>query len=303
MTRYTRPMRVRLGVALVALLAVGGGRDVTRHTGVGEPARGIRLERSPIVWIPGAWFWRGADPAALGRARDLCFEDHAPFVARHCSDPALFETEGPQVRIWVSGFGMDRTEVPQRAYARCVRASRCDPSRTSATDPRVSAPNHPVAGVTWNDAARYCTFAGGRLPTEAEWERAARGHDRRTFPWGVLADGRRANHGGPPARPAEGDDGYRTAAPVGAFPSGASPFGLLDLAGNVWEWTADRWAPDAYQSARRVDPRGPSEGGERVVRGGSWRSPRFQLRVTHRRPVPAGASAPDLGFRCAYDPR
>jgi len=162
-------------------------------------------------------------------------------------------------------------------------------------------PSHPVAGVTFAEAAAYCAFAGGRLPTEAEWERAARGDapEGRRFPWGDPYGSRLTNHGQGIASP-DGVDGHRYAAPVASYPDGASPFGLYDMAGNVWEWTVDRFRPRAYESGTSVDPVGDGLGSERIVRGGSWRSSPVTHRVTYRAAVAETRFEPDLGFRCAY---
>jgi formylglycine-generating enzyme required for sulfatase activity len=193
-------------------------------------------------------------------------------------------------------------EVAQADWRRCVRAGECHPARVSEADTRLGRPEHPVAGVTWDEARRYCAWVGGRLPTEAEWERAARGGSARRFPWGNRLDERLANHGRASAEPEEAD-GHAYAAPVDAYPDGKSAHGLLQMAGNVWELTADRYAGDAYAKGEQTDPRGPREGEEHVMRGGSWRSPAYTLRVTHRASLKDGESRPDVGFRCVYDAR
>jgi formylglycine-generating enzyme required for sulfatase activity len=182
-----------------------------------------------------------------------------------------------------------------------VVAGRCAPPRSRPEDPRVGLDDHPATGVDWSDASVFCAFAGGRLPSEAEWERAARGSDARRFPWGRNFDPRLANHGNGRL---EGDasDGFESAAPVGSFPLGASPYGVLDLAGNAAEWTADAYVERGYDGLPRVDPRRDERSGYRVVRGGSWRLPPHMLRVSHRNPMPESARFADIGFRCAYDP-
>lgn len=263
--------------------------------------RAARPEPPDVVWISGAWFPRGSTPEDVAYAEALCARDLPAETVRRRCPPARFESEMPAGRVWVSSFGIDRTEVTVAAWERCVLANRCPPSRVPVADPRVSTPAHPVAGVRWSEARDYCRFAGGRLPTEAEWERAARGlSSRRRWPWGRFYHPRLANHGG--GLREDGVDGFRYAAPVGSFPDGASPHGLLDMAGNVWEWTEDRFDPESHASGR-VDPVGAASGAERVLRGGSWQSDAVALRVTARVGVPEGLASVDVGFRCAYSAR
>jgi formylglycine-generating enzyme required for sulfatase activity len=289
----------RLALALAALVALVA---LARPAGA-DPAAPLELRATPrrIVWIPAGDFVRGSDVDGLRYALALCaITSDAAGVDPLCRDE-IFMEETPARVVHLSAYGIDATEVTQAAYRRCVRASACAPPRVASSDERVGLDEHPVAGVTFDEAAAYCAFVGGRLPTEAEWERAARGDDHpgRRFPWGQPYNPRLANHGRGGERP-DGIDGFRYAAPVGSFPDGRSPFGLDDMAGNVWEWTADRFASGSYAEGSTVDPRGAPLGGERVVRGGSWRSSPITLRVTHRVPVPETLAAPDLGFRCAY---
>ena len=147
------------------------------------------------------------------------------------------------------GFAIDRTEVTRAGYAACVAARRCKPVPGHLAGPIGSDGHLPVTGVSWFDARDYCGFTGGRLPTEAEWEKAARGTDGREFPWGggePQCD--RANWGNFDGEgPCAGQNPGKPL-PVGRFPQGASPSGALDMAGNVWEWVADRY--DEIQTAR-----------------------------------------------------
>jgi formylglycine-generating enzyme required for sulfatase activity len=192
------------------------------------------------------------------------------------------EDERPVRKVMVKTFAIDRTEVTRGDYALCVAAGRCkppSPAASGAADPKL-----PVSGVDWNDAQAYCRFAGGRLPTEAEWEKAARGTDGREYPWGGAADCARANWGsfegeGPCAGKNPGHP-----VPVGQYPSGASPYGVLDLGGNVWEWVADKY--DEVPSRR-------------VVRGGSCCSYFVGPRAANRNAWAPDRRDADLGFRCA----
>jgi serine/threonine-protein kinase len=232
----------------------------------------------------------------LAARPDMVLVPAGPFL--HGDDRGEAD-ERPARRRALSAFAIDRTEVTAAAYAACVAAGRCAPPAQPA--PRGDLP---VSWVSHADAAAYCAFAGKRLPTEAEWEKAARGTDGRRFPWGheprcdlanfgnFRGDGRCAVAGAP-GRPA----------PVGGYPRGASPYGALDMAGNVWEWVADRYALDYYQVAGTRDPKGPpARPGApdlRVLRGGGCCSIFGLPRTTDRLALPADYRDVDIGFRCA----
>jgi formylglycine-generating enzyme required for sulfatase activity len=249
------------------------------------------------VRLPGGYFDLGSDASDVDYAVGLC---RAATGGSAACRSELFADETPRHRVYLRTFAIDRTEVSHADYARCVADHVCDVPRTAAGDPRVGQPEHPVSGVTWRDAQRYCAWAGGGLPTEAQWERAARGGGSRRFPWGRHYNSRVANAGRADGEP-ELLDGYRFAAPVDALPDGRSATGLLQMAGNVWELTADHYAPDAYAERDRVDPAGPAQGETRVMRGGSFRSPPHTLRVTHREQIRSDDARADVGFRCAYN--
>jgi formylglycine-generating enzyme required for sulfatase activity len=205
--------------------------------------------------------------------------------------------ERPVHRVHGSAFVMDRNEVTNGRYQACVRAGACTPPalRGSATRKRYfdepAFADYPVILVSWSQAQAFCTFAGGRLPSEAEWERAAAGNAPRTYPWGESApDCSKANFGG-----CAGDTDR-----VGRRPAGQSPFGAFDMAGNVWEWTADWYDAGYYAQSPSSDPTGPANGSLKVMRGGCWLSDASSLRTTCRKPELPDAWAPNVGFRCVY---
>jgi formylglycine-generating enzyme len=262
---------------------------------------GFRVERARLVAservrIPAGTFARGSDTAAVRYAVALCRSEHPLGHAMGACQAEVFAPEMPFGRVYVPSFAIDRYEVTRAEYARCERAGACVPPRLGAGDPRLGEPRHPVVGVSAHDAEDYCRYAGGRLPSDDEWEKAARGdHDSRNFPWGNIWDKRLANHGGEDGRD-EATDGARFLSPVGTYREGASPYGAYDMAGNVWEWTSSAFSP-----GMRVD-RAPSTVAIRSIRGGSFRSTAIMLRVAFRAGLAAKEHASDVGFRCAYDP-
>ena len=240
--------------------------------------------------------------------------------------------EKPVHTVYLDAYWLDQTEVSNAQFAQFVAATGHQTTAeqegggyTYTTDgwnytpganwQRPQGPgsnlngldNHPVVLVSWPDATAYCEWAGRRLPTEAEWEKAARGTDERVYPWGNTFDGNRLNYCDANCpfdtwKDGNVDDGYQFTAPVGSYPSGASPYGALDMAGNVWEWVADWYDERYYARSPARNPTGPTSGDFMVLRGGSWRDNRYNLRCATR-----GGNAPDVrfhdfGFRCASTP-
>ncbi len=263
-----------------------------------QPARGCAANQVPI---PGGTFWMGDQELAK-----------------------------PVHKVTLSPFCIDKTEVTVAAFRACVQAGDCPPPSATVewkdikpedktkwsqfcTWGKTGLDRHPINCVDWKQASAYCEWTGGRLPTEAEWEYAARGNDGRSYPWGnEPPDAKRLNAcGSECASMAKkrfdaiwtpmytGDDGWPATAPVGSYPKGASPFGVLDMAGNVWEWTADNFA-DYSEEAVTNPQRSRPDALPRVYRGGGWR--RSEPALVHapfRGRIVPGYRNFDLGFRCA----
>lgn len=250
-----------------------------------------------MIRVPSSDFWMGSTAAQVVEATVLC--EREPLAAT--CDERSFSDELPRHRVQLSSFFLDRREVSVSDYDACVRVGRCKPPPYERGAQRFRQPTFPVSLVSWDEAQAYCAFRGARLPTEAEFERAARGSDGRRFPWGQLANDRLANHGRLGMDPSDDTDGFAELAPVGSFVSGRTPDGFLDLAGNVAEWVQDRYATE-YPESPGIDPQGPGAAQAtpaRVVRGGSYESPLAWLRGAARGAHLPNERRPSLGFRCA----
>ena len=260
-----------------------------------------------MVRVPAGAFVMGAD--ARDRAVVLAFGWSAAWAPRI---RRLVASAGPPHTVDLDAFFIDRVEVTNRAFAVFQAATGQAPPVW-----RFDGADRPVVGVSWYDAVAFCTGAGKRLPTEAEWEKAARGDGGRSYPWGNEWDAARLRTADSLAgasldtfaawtewRARRGDDFAPASGPVrvGAYPAGASPYGALDMAGNVWEWTADWYGVATYTAKPRRNPKGPPTGTHRVLRGGAWDVPRV-IAVTWMR---ENFMAPEegrivTGFRCAKD--
>ena len=214
--------------------------------------------------------------------------------------------ELPLHTIYLDDYMIDKFEVTNAQYARCVAAGSCSEPVDSASFTRPSYfydaiyADYPVINISWFDAHDFCTWAGKRLPSEAEWEKAARGSVALSFPWGnEVAGCTLANYYNAfPFSICVGDTSQ-----VGSYPLGASPYELMDMAGNVLEWTNDWFDENYYSHSPASNPLGPDSGVFRVLRGGSWDTPGYELQVNFRSNNGSpGRSSGDLGFRCAVTP-
>ena len=267
-----------------------------------------------MALIPAGTFKMGSTREELDRVIGECRQSGQREF--QCRD--WFDQELARQQVTVDAFFLDRTEVTNARFERFVKATNYRTTAERQGSGRVyfqkngkwqgietkgatwrspSGPgssyafDHPVVQVSWEDAVAYCKWAGKRLPTEAEWEYAARGADGRRYPWGDSWDPAKAN----------GDLSVRATRSVGSYPGGASPFGALDLAGNVWEWTSSLNKPYPYSATDgREDLNAP---GRRVIRGGSWTNLPRSLRSASRFRADPSSRSNYLGFRCARDAR
>ncbi len=214
--------------------------------------------------------------------------------------------EQPVHTVYLDSFWIDQTEVTNKMYALCVTAGKCDPPSSSQSFTRQNYygnpeyDNYPVITVTWNDASAYCAWAGRRLPTEAEWEKTAswdnNKREKRIYPWGNPINCTLANYWGKYSS-CVGDT-----AEVGSYPSGASFYGALDMAGNVREWVNDWYSDTYYASSPSSNPLGPISGTSRVLRGGSWGEDDIYLHSAYRdanQPMEITGFSYYIGFRCS----
>ncbi len=231
-----------------------------------------------------AEYWRARDGAILVRIPGGDFL----MGSREGGGRAL--DEQPQRRVHISEFLIDKTEVTWRQFRRFAEAEGVPLPRI----PVSGAPDdYPISFSLWEEASAYCDWVGGRLPTEAEWEKAARGTDGREYPWGDEWDARRCN---------SISGGLHRPESVGSHSDCVSPYGVLDMPGSMWEWSADRYGEGYYADAPLRDPQGPAEGSLRVKRGGAWMSQPAWLRSAYRAKASPTSRNADHGFRCAQDP-
>jgi iron(II)-dependent oxidoreductase len=226
---------------------------------------GKSIALDDVVLIPAGWFTMGSD---IGPASNQ-----------------------PAHLVYISAFEIDRFEVTNNEFAEYVEITGNYPKAWSEEKPTLP-PEYPVVGILWREADRYCTWRNMRLPTEAEWEKAARGINALTFPWGNDWDQSRAN---------VIDAGFEGPVEVDMYPTGQSPYGVYNMIGNVEEWVSDYFDPDYYKSSPCQDPKGPTKVLDHVLRGGSWAS-----RIEHASAIFRNSSHSVLpnyrvGFRCVSE--
>lgn len=279
----------------------------------------VDRQRSTLMQVTGGVFFRGTMPDESERAADQCADS-----GLNCNVSSA-EDSYPPHRLRVETFWMEATEVTYQQYAAflntlgpgghltgcdgqfCIETQQenttssisFDGTNYTTSNPAVN--DYPVAGVTWYGAQAYCEALGRRLPTEAEWEYAARGEDGTLYPWGNVWNDAAANVRGSYTN----EDGVVIASPqpVGGYGAYASRDGIRDLAGNVAEWVADWYIANWYLqlSPNTVTDTGPDSGTEKVIRGGSWDDPAFFARSVQRGHLPPGEVSNTVGFRCVAD--
>jgi len=210
------------------------------------------------------------------------------------------DENSPRREMFLDAFYMDRYEITVARYGNFLKATGKlnEPDDFPESDLKKFG-DFPVVGVNWHGANNYCRWAGKRLPTEAEWEKAARGEDGRNYPWGLdEPTSAHARFGVSSRKPVYPDGVSR----VGTHPRGMGPFGMYDLAGNAWEWVAD-WYSTSFPRGESQNPKGPDSGTAKVIRGGGWMDPADRITATKRMYLNPNESMEDTGFRCARDPK
>ncbi len=226
--------------------------------------------------------------------REMVLIPEGPFtMGANDGDP----DEMPEHQVFLRAYYMDKKEVTQSEYERYVKMTKRGKAFVPVFEDDISkiqGPELPAMGMSWTDAEAYCKWAGKRLPTEAEWEKAARGETKRKYAWGDQFETGRANLEG-------NEDGFQYLAPSGAFESGRSPYGLYDMTGNVAEWVADSYDEHYYRKTPYQNPTGPESGDHKLIRGGSWRETSQNARLTKRFQARIWRTDATIGIRCAKD--
>jgi formylglycine-generating enzyme required for sulfatase activity len=268
------------------LWASAGSEEIKGKPGlsVKENNAALASKKNPkgMVLIPGGEFIRGTTSK---EAQSVCLKNND-----HCKEK-WFKDEEPLHSVKLNGYYLDTHEVTQEDYQRVMTKNPSEFKGSSL----------PVESVTWYEAMEYCEKVGKRLPTEVEWEWAARGGKQGTFAWGDEAESNRANFCDRSCdkrwKEKQFEDGYSHTAPVGSFP--ANDFGVYDMAGNVYEWVLDWYDEDYYKKKPHDNPKGPEKGSRKVIRGGSWINYSVGVRPSDRTDAKPSKKIDFVGFRCA----
>lgn len=226
---------MRTGIFIFLFIFVSGCAATVPLPGDTQTSKRDGME---LVFIPAGEFIMGSEANNMDADRD----------------------ETPSHIVFIDSFWMDKTEVTNAMYGQCISTGACAPPAQTKFHTMPEYSNHPVLGVSWEQASAYCHWAGRRLPTEAEWEKAARGTDGRIYPWG---------NENPSPRLVNFDHNINETLPVGSFSQGASYYGVLDMAGNAWEWVADGYSAEYYAVTPVNNPLNPLPANQRVLRGGN----------------------------------
>jgi formylglycine-generating enzyme required for sulfatase activity len=257
----------------------------------------VRAALAALALVAGSAVGPGCGGPQVRRPADLASMVHVPAGEFGMGRDGGASDEGPARRVWLDEFWIDRLEVTNAQYkAFCDATGRLYPP-TPVWDPDYfnARPDHPVININWEQARDYCAWAGKRLPTEAEWEKAA-GGGARLYPWGDDWVVGRANL-------ARGD-AHERAAPVDAYPEDVSPYGVQQMAGNVREWVADAYDPAYYAGAPARNPTGPAAAtATRALRGGGFTSPQADATTFNRQNAPQRSAIHHVGCRCAWSPQ
>ncbi|MBT4127130.1 MAG: SUMF1/EgtB/PvdO family nonheme iron enzyme [Nitrospina sp.] len=256
-----------------------------------------------MVMVPAGPFLMGVDKEVNKKVEKMSKRAKLKYAVSR----EAFHDEGPAHNVILDGYYLDKYEVSNKQYGDFMKATD-HPAPAYWDDHRRNKPQQPVSGVNWNDANSFCSWANKRLPTEAEWEKAARGPDGFKYPWGNDLDDNKANYG-------RKDE---VTANIDSYPEGKSPYGNYNMAGNVFEWVSDWDDPNFYKTTREsINPVGPKDGAwlsgtgtyvdriavgkKRVIRGGSWYAPAESISTTHRfwNDPMNNSYGVGLGFRCA----
>lgn len=273
-----------LSIPLLFTFACSEGMDtsiVATHT---YETMTTSKDDAVMVYVPAGDFLMGTSDADIELYQEI-------FPLREIS---RFDNERPQRTVFVDAFYIDQLEVTNQQFKQFITETSYEPKHYLDYPPHNNT-DLPAIVLEWADAVAYAEWAGKRLPTEAEWEKAARGTDGRIWPWGNEWDATKLSGN-------DGTgliDGYELTAPVGQFPQGASPYGAFDMAGNLWEWVSDWYDEDYYQTAPHINPSGPETGDGHVLKGGGWAENLDFTRCANR----FGGNPGSLlrGFRCAMD--